>query len=246
MTESQARPDEAQARQSGMREGNAARTPAAQPTVPQQYGREQPADGEAEYLATPRAGMVSALAGASWAALLFGGLCMLAAGIVLLVWPHATLTVVAIVIGAALVVSGLVKMFDGFTARGDSGGLRAAYVVIGMLAVIAGIYCLKDHALSILLLVFLTGVYFIAHGIADLGVAASVQVPGRGLRAVLGILSIAAGVIIVVWPGPSLVLLLTIVGAWLICYGLLLAGLAFRLRRVAKSGLSSSPAASLA
>ena len=232
----------------------ASRTSAPQAAVPSQYSREQSAYGmgeQDEQIATPGLGaggaVIAATAGTSAGVVLLGGLCMIAAGVILLVWPHATLTVVAILIGAALVASGLVRMFEGFTARGETGGMRTAYVVIGLLAILAGIYCLKNHALSILLVAFVTGVYFIVHGIADIAVAASADVPGRGIRAVLGVFSIAAGVIMVVWPGPTLVLLLTIVGAWLIFYGLLLAGLSFSLRRAAKSAAaSSSPAPRLA
>lgn len=53
--------------------------------------------------------------------------------------------------------------------------------------------------------------------------------PGRGLRALLGVFSIAAGIVMVAWPALSLVLLLTIVGAWLLFYGLSLIFLAFSL-----------------
>lgn len=191
--------------------------------------------------------LIARAARMSWGIVALGALCMLAAGVILLVWPHATLMVVAILIGAALVASGLVRIFEGFTARDESGGMRAAYVFIGLLAVIAGIYCLRDHALSILLIAFVTGVYFIMHGIADLAVAASAAVPGRGFRAITGVLSLAAGVIMVVWPGPTLVLLVTIVGAWLLCYGVLLACLAFSLHRFSRSvAARSAPAPRLA
>jgi hypothetical protein len=39
----------------------------------------------------------------------------------------------------------------------------------------------------------------------------------------------------VIWPGITLVLLFTIVAAWLLFYGLMLAVLAFSLRRTVKS-----------
>jgi uncharacterized membrane protein HdeD (DUF308 family) len=190
-------------------------------------------------------GAMGALASAahrSWIALLLGGLGMIAVGITLLAWPRVSFTIVAILIGAALVVSGLVRLFEGFTAHSHGAGMRAAYVFLGLLAVVAGIYCLKHHALSLLLLAFLVGVYFIMHGISDIGVAASVPAPGRGARAVLGVFCIAAGLIMIVWPGITLVLLLSIVGAWLIFYGLMLAGLSFALRRAAKAitGVSAS------
>lgn len=172
----------------------------------------------------------------AWPAVLAGGLGMIAVGVILLVWPHASLTVVAILVGAALVVSGLVRLWEGLTASNQSGGMRAAYVVIGLLAILAGLYCLRHHALSLFIVAFLVGVYFIVHGVADIGIALSARVPGRGVRGVLGVFSLAAGIIIVVWPAVTLVLLLTIVAAWLIFYGLLLAGLAFGLRRAGRTG----------
>jgi uncharacterized membrane protein HdeD (DUF308 family) len=210
--------------------------------VPQQYdprpdaGRPYGQEREADLAGGIRAD--SALAAAarhSWPGVLVGGLGLLALGIILLVWPHASLTVVAILVGAALVVSGLARLFEGFTASQESGGMRAAYVVVGLLAILAGLYCLRNHALSLFLVAFVTGVYFIVHGISDLGIAMSVRVPGRGLRGVLGVVSLAAGILMVVWPAITLILLLTIVAAWLMFYGIVLMGLAFSLFRVGRA-----------
>lgn len=179
--------------------------------------------------------LIAATAGRAWGAVLAGGLGLIAVAIMLLVWPTISLTIVAILIGVALVVSGLVRLFEGFTARSESGGTRTAYIVIGLLAVIAGIYCIRDHALSLFLVAFVAGVYFILHGISDLGVAASASgMPGRGVRAVLGVVSLAAGIIMIVWPSITLVLLYTIVAAWLLFYGLMLGVLAFALRRAGR------------
>jgi uncharacterized membrane protein HdeD (DUF308 family) len=210
--------------------------------VPQQYEPgadvEQPYEQEREADTAggmPAESLLAAAARHSWPGVLVGGLGLLGLGIVLLVWPHASLTVVAILIGAALVVSGLARLYEGFTASGESGGMRAAYVVVGLLAILAGLYCLRHHALSLFLVAFVTGVYFIVHGISDLGVAMSVRVPGRGLRAVLGIVSLAAGILMVVWPAITVILLLTIVAAWLMFYGIVLMGLAFSLFRVGRT-----------
>jgi uncharacterized membrane protein HdeD (DUF308 family) len=226
------------------------RTSAAQARVPQQAGREQPGYGMAEEGITPGLGaggmVISRAANISWGALLFGSLCMIAVGIMLLVWPSITLNLVAILVGAALVASGVVRMYEGFTARAESGGMRAAYVVIGLLAVIVGVYFIRHHSLTLFVVAFLTGLYFIVHGIADIGVAASAKVPGRGLRVVLGLLSLAAGVIIIVWPAITLTLLFLILGAWLIFYGLVLAFLAFGLRRAARESTADPAAPRLA
>ncbi len=251
------RPDSGTAGPSGAGPGpGAAHTTVPPAHVPQQYEprpgeREQhePRPGEREQHERGQSGygeqvttvdargdaLLAAAARQSWPAVLAGGLGMIALGICLLVWPHASLTVVAILIGAALLVSGLVRLWEGLTASSRSGGMRAAYVVIGIVAVLAGLYCLRHHALSLFLLTFLISVYFVAHGVADIGVAASAPLPGRGIRAVLGVCSLAAGIIMLVWPAITLVLLLTIAGAWLIFYGLVLAWLAFSLWRAGRA-----------
>jgi uncharacterized membrane protein HdeD (DUF308 family) len=222
----------------------AKRASAADTSVPQQLGHQQERmagetdTGEMEMGAAgrdPIAAQISAAARASWGAVLLGALGMVALGIALLVWPSASLTVVAILIGAAVLVAGVVRLYEGFTARAESGGMRAGYIVIGLLAVLVGIYLLRHHALSLFLVAFVTGVFFIAHGISDLGAAISGGTPNRGLRGVLGVFSLAAGIIMVIWPAITLGLLLLIVAAWLLFYGLVLGALAFGLRRTAKS-----------
>jgi uncharacterized membrane protein HdeD (DUF308 family) len=220
--------------------------------VPQQAGTMPSAGRDRDYQTgaavydRPGGNALAKAANASWTVLLFGSLCMIAAGILLLVWPSATLTIVAILIGAALVGAGIVRLWEGFTASDKSGGARAGYVVIGLLAILAGLYCLRHHSISIFLIAFVAGVYFVMQGIADLGVAFSTDTPGRGLRAVLGIFSIGAGLVLVIWPSLSLILLLTITGAWLLLYGCVLGALAFGVRRDAKAMSRQSTSAAMA
>jgi uncharacterized membrane protein HdeD (DUF308 family) len=226
-----------------------AKRTSAPASVPQQLGHQQErvAGQEEIYgqgeMATPGVAsgpaVIAAAARASWGVVLLCALGLLALGIALLVWPSASLTVVAVLIGAAVMVTGLARLYEGFTARAESGGMRTAYVVIGLLAVLAGIYLLRHHAVSLFLVAFVTGVYFIAHGISDLGVAISAGVPNRGLRGVLGVFSLAAGIVMVIWPAITLVLLLTIVAAWLLLYGLILGALAFSLWRAGRSAAST-------
>jgi uncharacterized membrane protein HdeD (DUF308 family) len=238
--------------------------PGRQQTVPQQATR--PEDGEAEILdatgtdRSPEAraqggrtaggigGLGAAIAKMTWTAALAAAIGMLAAGVLLLVWPKATLTVVAVLIGAALLVAGVFRLVDGIMARGQGGGMRAADVVIGLLAIVAGLYCLKHHALTILVVALVVGVFWIIHGVGDLITAATQgPVPGRGLRVVTGVFSLAAGLVILFWPGISLILLLTVLGAWLLFYGVALAALALRLRRDSKpAARSRGPAAASA
>lgn len=216
-----------------------------QPVIPQQGARPEDGAGQDQGTMADRErpdragggmaggrGLGPAIAGMAWTAALAAGIGMLAAGILLLVWPKATLTVVAILIGAALLVAGVFRLVDGIMARGQSGGMRAADIVIGLLAIVAGLYCLKHHSLTVLVVALVVGAFWVIHGVGDLVTAATQgKVPGRGLRIVGGVFSLAAGLVILFWPGISLILLLTVLGAWLLFYGVVLTALAVRLRR---------------
>jgi len=178
----------------------------------------------------------------AWMLLLLAAVATVAVGIILLAWPRETLTIASVLLGAGLVISGLYRLFEGFLAKDLSGGTRAAYVVIGLIAGLAGLYLLRHHSVTIFLLSFLVGAFWIIHGFADLGVAASSgKVPGRGMRVIAGLFSIAAGAIVLFWPGISLTVLVAVFGAWLCFYGVLLAGVAFRMRRALKE-LDARPA----
>jgi uncharacterized membrane protein HdeD (DUF308 family) len=181
-------------------------------------------------------GALGPLGSQAWLAVLTVAVLTLAVGVLLLAWPKATLAVVAILLGAGLVISGLFRLVEGFTASDASGGTRAAYVLIGLVAILVGLYCLRHHDVTIFLLALLVGAFWIVHGVADLASAlTSGPVPGRGFRVVAGLFSIAAGAVVLFWPGISLVLMLTVLGAWLIFYAVILGALAFRLRRHTKS-----------
>jgi uncharacterized membrane protein HdeD (DUF308 family) len=171
----------------------------------------------------------------AWLAVLTAAVATLAVGVILLVWPKATLVIVAILLGAGLVISGLFRLVEGFTARETSGGMRAAYVMIGLLAILVGLYCLRHRDVTIFLLALLVGTFWIVHGVADVAVAATAgPFPGRTFRLIAGLFSIAAGAIVLFWPAISLIVLLTVLGIWLIFYALLLGALAFGLKRSVK------------
>jgi uncharacterized membrane protein HdeD (DUF308 family) len=206
--------------------------------MPGQPGGPSHADGPGQPARTMEeraAGTFEPLGSRAWLAVLTAAVATLAVGVILLAWPRATLVIVAILVGAGLVISGLYRLVEGFTARDTSGGMRAAYVVIGLLAILVGLYALRHHDVTIFLLALLVGAFWIVHGVADVAVAAtSGPMPGRAFRLVAGLFGIAAGCIVLFWPAISLIVLLTVLGIWLIFYALVLGALAFGLKRSVK------------
>jgi uncharacterized membrane protein HdeD (DUF308 family) len=172
-----------------------------------------------------------ALASAAWPAFLAAGLASVVVGAILLAWPKETLAVVAILIGIALVVAGVMRLMDGFTSHEASGARRLVSVVIGLLATVLGLYCIRHYHFTIAALAIIVGLFWVIHGVADIAVGLFVgHFPGRGFILVTGVLSLCAGVIVLFWPTISITVLVAVIGIWLIIYGILAAILGFRLR----------------
>jgi uncharacterized membrane protein HdeD (DUF308 family) len=230
--------------------------PAGQPQQ-QQVPRQQGAGSSGEATGTSQRGLgtmpeqrlasrLESLGNRSWQAVLAVAILMVAVGVILVAWPRATLIIVAILLGAGLVIAGVYRFIEGIAAKDISGGTRAAYIVIGLLAIFIGLYCLRHRDVSVFLLALLVGMFWIVHGFTDIAVAASAPSgTGRGWLVVAGLVGIAAGSIVLFWPGISLLILLWALGFWLIFYGLVLAGRAFHLRRVSRraaKAVSQAPA----
>ena len=168
----------------------------------------------------------------SWILMLIGAIVSFGFGLVLVIWPHATLKVVAVLLGIQLLVFGLVRLVSGFTSDEESGGMRAAYVVLGLLGILAGLYFIRHLSVTVALLAILVGLFWVMHGIVDLIVAAVAgPVPGRWVKAVAGLISLAAGLIVMFKPTESLKFLLVVLGIYLMLYGLVLALWSFQARR---------------
>lgn len=175
-------------------------------------------------------------AGTAWPAFLAAGIAALVVGVLLLAWPSETLTLVAILIGISLIVAGLMRLIQGFAGHQISGAARAGDVVIGLIAIVVGLYCLKHPNFTITTLAIIVGIFWVIYGIADLAAGlSSGPVPGRGLMIATGVLSLLAGLIVMFWPTISLTVLVAVMGIWLLVYGVALTVMAFQLRRAGHS-----------
>ncbi len=94
-----------------------------------------------------------------------------------------------------------------------------------------GVYLIAHPVLSLLVLAFLLGIFWIIEGLVELFLAIeNHDIPGRAWTAVSGVLGIVAGLFLVFFPGISLVALAIFLGVWLILFGVMqvLAALALR------------------
>lgn len=108
-----------------------------------------------------------------------------------------------------------------------------ALVVRGVAAILFGALTFALPGISLLVLLILWAAYALVDGVLNLVLAARGARAGRrwGWLLFEGIVSIAAGVVAVVWPGITAWALLMVIAAWAVVTGVAEIAVAIRLRR---------------
>jgi uncharacterized membrane protein HdeD (DUF308 family) len=140
-------------------------------------------------------------------------------GILALIWPGITVLALALLFGAFVLVNGVMLLIASYRRRAD-GGQRPALIVAGVLGLLAGLVTLIWPGVTTLVLVVLIGAWAVVTGLAEIWGAA--QLRAGWLPALIGALTVIAGVLILVRPGVGAVALATVLGIYAIVVGVLL------------------------
>jgi uncharacterized membrane protein HdeD (DUF308 family) len=94
-------------------------------------------------------------------------------------------------------------------------------ILLGILAVIAGIIAIAWPSVTILALVLLFAVYaFIDAGLEGMRAFSSRTAGPVFGHLLMGLISLAAGVVAVVWPEPTALVLVLVIGIWAVAGGI--------------------------
>ena len=184
-------------------------------------------------VASPRPGVPPAVAAFSehWGLVLAYGVITLGLGIVLIVWPDATVTVFTVLLAIQLIVAGVFRIVAALSTDRSDGAFRALVGLTGGVALIVGLLILRDPLQSVLVLGMILGVFWLIVGVVDILVALVAPPPeGRAWPLVSGVIGIAIGGFLVVDTELSLRVLVVVVAIWLIVAGVLALVTALRLR----------------
>ncbi len=169
--------------------------------------------------------------GRHWGWVLAFGVITLLVGVAALAWPGRTLVVVAVLFGIQLVVMGIFRFAGAFASDDLTGGTRVLLALLGVLSLIIGLYALRHVLITLLALALLLGIFWTVSGAVELFTALSHrEMRNRGWNAVMGIVSILAGIVVLAYPAISLVTLAVVLGVWLIIFGAMQVTAAFRIR----------------
>lgn len=139
-----------------------------------------------------------------WVPQLVNGVLSVLVGIAILVWPNASLVVLAVLIAITLMANGLVQILMAITEPNAGGGRRVLLAVLGALSLLAGALCLRAPLQTLALLAVLIGSWWLVNGVLTLVGAMSETGEHRGWAALGGIVGVAAGLIVLLQPGISL------------------------------------------
>jgi uncharacterized membrane protein HdeD (DUF308 family) len=105
-------------------------------------------DGHPEWLAR---------IGRAWGWVLAMGVVSVLVGLATIIYPGATLVVVAVLFGVQLIVLAVYRFVDAVASSGQRGWHNVVSAVLAAIAFIAGVYLLRHPVLSILILAVLLG-----------------------------------------------------------------------------------------
>jgi len=166
---------------------------------------------------------------------LFRGIAAVLFGVLTLVWPKLSLTVLVLVFGVFAVISGITAVVAALRSTDIPGwGLL---LFEGILGTLAGAIALVFPGITALAFLYLLAAWAIITGILE--VIAPLSFPMSTGRAVLtalaGVLSVVFGILIAAQPAAGLLAVVWLIGIYAIVFGIMYIVVYFQSRSLAAS-----------
>jgi uncharacterized membrane protein HdeD (DUF308 family) len=168
----------------------------------------------------------------NWWMVLLRGIAAIVFGVLAFIWPGLTLLTLVILYGAYALVDGVISLVAAF-----SGGAKPVptwWLVVGGLAgIVAGILTFVWPGITAFVLIVFIGAWSIVHGIFEIigAIKLRKEIDNEWWLILAGVLSVIFGIAVLAMPGAGALALIWVIGAYAIVFGILLVGLAFRLRK---------------
>ncbi|MFK5255632.1 HdeD family acid-resistance protein [Propionibacterium freudenreichii] len=150
------------------------------------------------------------------------GVLALGLGIALLAWPGKTIIALAMILGAYLLVEGVIRIVMALVTPLIHAGSRLLSILFGVLFILGGVVMMRNPGLSgetlLVVVAIIIGVAWIMEGVLALLESGSAQ--SRGWAIAFGLISLLAGIIVLVTPAWSAVMLMVFTGASLVVMGI--------------------------
>jgi uncharacterized membrane protein HdeD (DUF308 family) len=167
----------------------------------------------------------------NWWLVVLRGVIAILFGLAAFLWPGATGLVLILLFGGYALVDGIIALITGFSRVKDSPRWWV-FLVEGLIGIIAGVVAFLYPGLAGVALLSLIAAWAILTGVFEIVAAIRMrkEISNEWLLALGGILSILAGIVIIMQPVAGGLAILWIIGSYAILFGVLLIVLGFRLK----------------
>jgi uncharacterized membrane protein HdeD (DUF308 family) len=162
------------------------------------------------------------------------GIAAILFGITALIWPGPTLAVLVLLFGAYAFVDGVALLVA--LARGDVLARSHKWItgIMGAFGIVVSLVTLVWPGMTALTLLYVVAIWAVTMGVLQIGAAIEFrrEIDGELFLVLGGLLTIAFGSLLVVFPGTGLLSLVWLAGFWAELFGFSSLGIAYRLHGI--------------
>jgi uncharacterized membrane protein HdeD (DUF308 family) len=172
----------------------------------------------------------------AWWMLALRGAAAVTFAVLAILWPGITLLVLVAMFAAYAFITGAVATVAAIKNRKEDRGWWMV-LLLGLVGLGAAIVAVLHPALTALVLVLLMGANALVTGVLDIAIAIRLrkQLEKEWMLILAGILSVAFGLIVMIFPGAGALALVWMVSFYSMLIGVLLLALALRMRSGGKA-----------
>lgn len=152
----------------------------------------------------------------SWWSYVLRGVLALIFGILFIAYPGATLRTFVILLGIFLIIDGVVNLIRSliFIFRKEPWGWTLVWGIVGLLL---GLILVNHTDFTLGFVAIIMGIWVVIMGVAEIAMAFDMPPEsGRGIIAVLGVISLGFGIAILAWTAETVYALMVLFGIYLL------------------------------
>lgn len=170
-----------------------------------------------------------------WTTLLARGLVGVAFGVVAMAWPDETITVLVVIWGCWALLDGVITL--AVVGRVPGTAPKVVAILAGAVALLVAFFAIARPGVAATTLTWFLGVWLVVRGVLEIVQAFSADEPGgRWALALGGVLDGVIGVLFMANPGTAVLGIAFLLGLLAFLWGLAMVGVAFFVRRAARTG----------
>lgn len=167
----------------------------------------------------------------NWWAVALRGVAAILLGLIALLWPAITLSILMLLLAAFAFVGGILLVISAIR-DGLNHSHAWTLLIEGIIGIAVGILAFSWPGMTALFLLYLIAAWAIFTGIFEIVASLQIrrEIANEWLLAIAGVASVIFGFLLIVWPVAGAVALLWVIAIYAIIFGFLLLSLAVRLR----------------